>query len=108
MWSLVTVRGPRREAGSTGRGRPRATQAPESELKYGKSEAKSFARTNLRGIWAAALSPFDGDLRLDEAGFRRNIRHWTDELGIDGLFISGKQGEFFSMTVEERKRTFEI
>jgi len=77
-------------------------------LKYGKSDAKGFARANLRGIWAAALCPFDGELRLDEAGFRRNIRHWTEELGIDGLFISGKQGEFFSMTVKERKRTFEI
>lgn len=77
-------------------------------MKYGKTEAKSFARSNLRGVWAAALTPFEADLSLDEDGFRRNIAHWTRELGIDGLFVSGKQGEFFSMSLEERKRTFEI
>lgn len=77
-------------------------------MKYGKTEAKSFARSNLRGIWAAALTPFHADLSLDEAGFRANIGHWTRELGIDGLFVSGKQGEFFSMSIEERKRTFDI
>jgi len=45
---------------------------------------------------------------VDEAGFRRNLRHWVDDLGIDGIFVAGKQSEFFSMSVEERKRSFEI
>ena len=62
----------------------------------------------MRGIWAAALTPFDDDYSIDEIGFRRNIRHWIDELEIDGLFISGKQGEFFSMSLSERKLTFDI
>ncbi len=39
---------------------------------------------------------------------RRNLRHWVDDLGVDGVFVSGKQGEFFSMSLAERKRTFEI
>jgi 4-hydroxy-tetrahydrodipicolinate synthase len=29
-------------------------------------------------------------------------------LGLEGLFVGGKQGEFFSLSVAERKRTFEI
>ena len=62
----------------------------------------------MKGIWAAALMPFADDLSIDEAGFRRNLRHWVDDLGIDGVFVAGKQGEFFSMSVAERKRTFEI
>ncbi|MEM8924000.1 MAG: dihydrodipicolinate synthase family protein [Actinomycetota bacterium] len=73
-----------------------------------RSEAKAHARKHLRGIWAAALVPFTDDGRIDEAGFGRNVEHWTCELGIDGLFIAGKQGEFFSMTVEERKRCLEV
>lgn len=77
-------------------------------MKYAKPDAKAYARQHLRGIWAAALTPFAPDLSIDEAGLRRNIRHWTRELGIDGLFISGKQGEFFSLSVAERKRTFDI
>ena len=76
--------------------------------KYTKKDAKAYARTHLQGIWAAALTPFGRNLELDEEGFRENIRHWTQELGIDGLFIAGKQGEFFSMSVQERKRSFEV
>jgi len=76
--------------------------------RYNKKDAKAYARAHLKGIWAAALTPFGPNLELDEDGLRRNIRHWTQELGIDGLFISGKQGEFFSMSVQERKRTFEL
>ncbi|MDH3293589.1 MAG: dihydrodipicolinate synthase family protein [Acidimicrobiia bacterium] len=77
-------------------------------MKYRRSEAKDYARKNMTGIWAAALMPFTEDLRIDEDGFRRNVDHWTQELGIEGLFISGKQGEFFSMSLEERKRSFEL
>ena len=77
-------------------------------MNYSKTEAKAYAKANMTGIWAAALMPFTEDLHIDEDGFRENVRHWTEDLGIQGLFISGKQGEFFSMTVEERKRTFEL
>ncbi len=77
-------------------------------MTYTRSEAKAYARENLKGIWAAALMPFTPDHQIDEDGFRENVRHWTQDLGIEGLFISGKQGEFFSMTIEERKRTFEL
>ena len=77
-------------------------------MEYCRSEAKAYARANLKGIWAAALQPFTPDLSIDEAGMRANFRHWVEDLGIDGVFIAGKQGEFFSMTVEERKRVFEI
>lgn len=62
----------------------------------------------MRGIWAACLNPFHEDGSFNEGGFRSNIRHWIDDLGIAGLFVAGKQGEFFSMTLEERKRNIEI
>lgn len=77
-------------------------------MDYAKHEAKAHARKTMRGIWAAALTPFDDDLSLDEAGLRRNIRHWIDDLGIAGLFIAGKQGEFWSMSLDERKRCMTI
>ena len=78
-------------------------------LGYARSDAKAYARQHLRGIWAAALTPFrPSDLSVDEAGFRANLQHWTGPLGIDGIFVCGKQGEFFSMSVDERKRCFSI
>jgi len=77
-------------------------------MNYTKDEAKAYAQTHMKGIWAAALLPFTEDHQIDEDGFRENVRHWTQDLGIEGLFVSGKQGEFFSMSVQERKRSFEL
>ena len=77
--------------------------------KYARGDAKDYAREHLRGIWAAALTPFEpGSLALDQTGFQRNLRHWTGALGIDGVFVNGKQGEFFAMSLAERKRSFEL
>ena len=75
---------------------------------YRKQDAKAYAREHFRGVWAATATPFAQDLSLDEAGLRRNLRHWIRDLELGGLFVSGKQGEFFSMSVAERKRTFEL
>ncbi len=77
-------------------------------MQYTRQNAKAHAFAHMRGIWAAALMPFRDDLSIDEDGFRANMDHWIDELGIDGFFIAGKQGEFVSMTVDERKRTFDL
>jgi 4-hydroxy-tetrahydrodipicolinate synthase len=77
-------------------------------MRYSRTDAKAYAREHLRGIWAAAQTPFLPDLSMDEAGLRRNLRHWVDDLGIDGVFVSGKQGEFFSMSLAERKQSFDI
>lgn len=77
-------------------------------VRYRKQDAKAYAREHFRGVWAATATPFAEDLSLDEAGLRRNLRHWIRDLELGGLFVSGKQGEFFSMSVAERKRTFEL
>lgn len=77
-------------------------------MKYTRKNAKSHARANMRGIWAAALTPFHEDGRIDEDAFRANMEHWIEDLGIDGFFVAGKQGEFFSMSVQERKRLFTL
>ncbi|MCG8627017.1 MAG: dihydrodipicolinate synthase family protein [Proteobacteria bacterium] len=77
-------------------------------MKYTRTDAKAYAREHMTGIWAAALNPFNPDNTLNEIGLRKNIRHWIDDLSISGLFIAGKQGEFFSMSMEERKRNLDI
>ena len=77
-------------------------------MKYSRKDAKSHAFAHMRGIWAATLMPFRDDLSLDEEGFAANMHHWIEDLGIDGFFIAGKQGEFFAMSVDERKRAFDL
>jgi 4-hydroxy-tetrahydrodipicolinate synthase len=71
---------------------------------YRKSEAKAYAKAHMRGIWAAIPYPFTADGELDEEGLRRDIRRYIDGLGIAGFFCGGLVGEFWSLTLEERKR----
>lgn len=73
-------------------------------MDYKKSEAKEYAREHFVGVWAANLTPFDEALRIDEKALRQNMDHWIRDLKLGGLFIAGKQAEFFAMSIEERKR----
>src|SRR3954463_3597499 len=77
-------------------------------MRYSRQDAKSHARSNMTGIWAAALTPFTSSLTIDEDGLRQHIDHWVGTLGIDGIFVGGKQGECFAMSLSERKRLFEL
>src|SRR5262245_14980224 len=77
-------------------------------MDYRRGEAKAAARAQFRGIWAAITTPFGPDLAVDEAGLRRNMRHLTDTLGVDGVFCTGVMGEFWSLTTDERRRIVEI
>ena len=75
---------------------------------YTKTDAQAYAKAHFNGVWAATLTPFTADGVFDEAGFAANVDHWIGALGVDGLFVSGKQGEYFSMSVAERMRSFDI
>ena len=77
-------------------------------MNYRKSEAKEAAKAQFKGVWAAITTPFTPDDRLDEAGLRRNMRHYVDVLRVDGIFCAGTMGEFWALTKEERKRVTEI
>jgi 4-hydroxy-tetrahydrodipicolinate synthase len=76
--------------------------------KYKKTDAKAYAREHMRGIYAASITPFKDDLSFDEAGYIKNLRHWFDELKVAGLFTCGKQGEYFALSIAERKLCMEI
>ena len=77
-------------------------------MKYKKSEAKEYARKNIRGAWGASLTPFTPDYKIDEDGIRHNIRYCIDHLQVEGMFFNGLLGEGFHQTITERKRTFRI
>ena len=77
-------------------------------MKYKKSEAKEYAREHMVGVWAANLTPFNDALQLDEKAYRDNLNHWVNDLKLGGLFIAGKQAEFFSMSIAERKRLIDL
>jgi 4-hydroxy-tetrahydrodipicolinate synthase len=77
-------------------------------MKYKKSEAKEYAREHMVGVWAANLTPFNESLQLDEKAYRENLNHWINDLKLGGIFIAGKQAEFFSMSIAERKRLIDL
>jgi 4-hydroxy-tetrahydrodipicolinate synthase len=73
-------------------------------MRYHRSQAKAFGKTHMRGLWAAIPYPFTPDGELDEAALRKDVRHYIDVLKIDGFFCGGLIGEFWSLTMEERRR----
>lgn len=78
-------------------------------MQYTKTEAKEWAKERFTGVWAAVMTPFDPeDLSVDEAAYRKNLEHWIGGLELDGLFVGGKQAEAFSMSLDERRRQFEL
>lgn len=78
-------------------------------MQYTKMEAKEAARHTFHGVWAAITTPFTPDGEdLDEAGLRRNMRHFIEALKVDGVFCTGTMGEFWSLTTGKHKRAVEI
>jgi 4-hydroxy-tetrahydrodipicolinate synthase len=77
-------------------------------MKYSKQDAKAYSRAHFKGVWAAMLTVFDDKLRVDETACKANLHHWVHDLQLSGLFVSGKQAEYFSMSIAERKRQIEM
>jgi hypothetical protein len=53
-------------------------------MNYLKAEAKSAARAQFRGVWAAMTAPFTRDFELDEEGFRpkqSTMPKWCERQG---------------------------
>lgn len=77
-------------------------------LKYSRQEAKAYAREKIRGIFCAFVLPETPDHEIDEAGLRRDLRHYIDVIKVGGLYVHGFYGNFWLLTVPERKRVVEI
>ena len=65
-------------------------------------------RRQLTGIWAAVHTPFRGDGALDEGALQGNLRHYRQSLGLSGVFCNGIMGEFWALTLDERRRIHDI
>jgi len=73
------------------------------------TDAKSLARERVRGLWIAIPTPFTDDGRqVDEDLLRGAVEHYIDVLGVDGIFCGGVMGEFWALSLEERRRVHEL
>src|SRR5438045_1680564 len=60
------------------------------------------------GVIPAVLLPFDADLAIDEASFRKHLRDVAATDGITGLTINAHSTEVASCTFEEQRRVLDI
>ena len=56
----------------------------------------------------AVLLPFDADLAIDEAGFRKHLAHVAANDGISAITINAHSTEVASCTFDEQRRVLEI
>ena len=60
-----------------------------------------------KGIIPAMVTPIDAAGRINESALRKLTEHLIDG-GVHGLFPVGSQGEFFSLTFEQKKEAIRI
>lgn len=60
------------------------------------------------GVIPAVLLPFDAELAIDEAGFRKHLRDVEATKGITAITINAHSTEVASCTFEEQRRVLEI
>jgi 4-hydroxy-tetrahydrodipicolinate synthase len=60
------------------------------------------------GVIAAVLLPFDGELAIDEASFRKHLRDVAATPGLAAVTINAHSTEVASCTFEEQRRVLEI
>jgi 4-hydroxy-tetrahydrodipicolinate synthase len=60
------------------------------------------------GVIPAVLLPFDADLAIDEASFRKHLRDVASTPGITGITINAHSTEVASCTFEEQRRVLAI
>ena len=60
-------------------------------------------KLKIEGIIPALATPMNDDESLNENGLR-TIIEYVIKGGVHGIFVTGSQGESFSLTIEEKKR----
>ena len=78
-----------------------------SVSEYTKNEAMDWAWENITGQWSTLVTPFTEYNEIDEAGLRSNIQH-IRLLGTKGIGCAWGMGEFWALSIEERKTIYQI
>ena len=58
---------------------------------------------NIEGVYTPIVTPLHGDESVDEAAFAAAVEVQI-ESGVAGIVVGGTTGEYYAMTLEERKR----
>jgi 4-hydroxy-tetrahydrodipicolinate synthase len=73
------------------------------------ASAKGLAREKVKGLWIAIPTPFTPDgSEVDEDALAASVNHYIAGLLVDGIFCGGVMGEFWALSLDERKRVHEL
>jgi len=72
------------------------------------SPAKQLSREKVRGLWIAIPTPFTPSDLIDEDLLLASVEYYIDGLGVEGIYCGGVMGEFWALTLPERKRVHEL
>jgi 4-hydroxy-tetrahydrodipicolinate synthase len=73
------------------------------------TDSKAFARATVRGLWIAIPTPFTPDgSEVDTEVLAGSVEHYIDVLQVDGIFCGGVMGEFWALSVDERRHVHEV
>ena len=73
------------------------------------TSAKRLARERVKGLWIAIPTPFTADGReVDQDALARSVEYYVDGLRVDGIFCGGVMGEFWALSLDERKHVHEL
>lgn len=61
---------------------------------------RALSRDTLTGLWAAIPTPWNCNGQLDEGILRRNCERYAT-IGVDGVYTTDSDGEFYAIEVEE-------
>lgn len=61
----------------------------------------------IKGVIVPIVTPFHADETINEQALRQIVDYLIDN-GVHGLFPVGSQGEFFALTIDEKKRVMDI
>ena len=61
----------------------------------------------IKGVVVPIITPIDGDERIDEARFRRQIDYVING-GLEGILVFGSNGEFYQVEEDEMERGLKI
>ena len=73
-------------------------------MQYKRASAKQWTRDTLSGYIVTTTTPFKNDLEIDYAGLRHNVDHLIGLPGARGLYLGSVYQEFWTLTMDERKR----
>lgn len=76
-------------------------------MNYARDEARSWVRQQLRGYVTALYTPFDEGGRIDEQALRGNVEKTCALPGVGGISVNTLHQEFWTFTLEERRRLVE-